>query len=74
MSLFTNIPVRTSTKVYTVKVYTADCKVYEYSINAGSAKEAQGIGFRKTDQYYRECGLRFYPTRVTAISQGFQTI
>lgn len=74
MSLYYNIPVKTTTKVYAVKVYTAECKVFEYLINASSAKEAQGIGFRKTSNYYRECGMPFYPTRITAISQGFKTV
>ena len=74
MSLFYNIPVKTTTKVYTVKVCTADGYEYEYTLNASSAKEAQMMGFRKTDQYYRECGLRFYPTKMTAGPQGFLAI
>lgn len=74
MSLYYNIPVKTTTDTYLVAVYTADCKKYEYLVNASSAKEAQGIGYRKTHQYHKECGMPFYPTKITAHSQGLKMI
>ena len=69
MSYF-DIPVPTS-NTYLVAVHTADCYKYEYLINAKSAKEAQGIGYRKTFQYYVDCGMRkeFHPTKITALVQ-----
>ena len=64
MSYFYNAP----ENIYTVKVHTADCYVYEYTVKAKSPKEAQGVGYRKTFQYYDECGMRkeFFPTKITA--------
>lgn len=73
MSYF-NIPVKTITNTYLVTVHTADCTKYEYLINANSAREAQSIGFRKTSDYLRNMGIKFYPTKITAYAQGFKMI